>query len=92
MSKTVLLFLGLLVLALTVDYCQVNQPNTKLFMQKDESRLLNLNTYLTGYDLTFETDTPDVAKIYSYYEYAESKNINLKGSTFSTQITHLSKA
>jgi hypothetical protein len=92
MSRTVLFLLGLLVLALTVDYCQVNLPHTKLFMQKDESRLLNLNTYLTGYDLSFETDSPDIAKIYSSYEYAESKDINLRGITFLTKITHLSKA
>lgn len=91
MSRTVLLFLGLLVFTLAVDYCQVNQPHTKLFMQKDESRILNLNTYLTGYDLTFDTDTPEIAKIYSSYEYAESKNINLRGSTFFTKITHSQK-
>lgn len=89
MTKTALLFFGLLVAVLTVDYCEVSQARAKLFIQKDESRLLNLNSYLKGYDLTFDTDSPDVAKIYSSYEYADTQNINLRGTTVITQITLL---
>lgn len=92
MSKTALLFMALLMLALSVDYCQVSQPRSKLFMQKDESRLVNLNAYLKGYDLTFDTDSPDVAKIYSSYEFADTQNINLRGNPANTQITLLSEA
>ena len=86
MSRTALLLFGLIVFVFAVDYCEVSQASSKLFIQKDEFRLINLTSYIKGYDLTFGTDSPDVAKIYSSYEFADTETIGLKGSFLIIQV------
>jgi len=40
---------------------------------------------MKGYDLTFTTDSPDIAKIYSSYEFTDTKNMGL----YSTVLVYL---
>ena len=58
MSRTVLILLGLLVLATAVDYCEVIRNHENIFIEENETRLLNLHSYVRGFDLAFETDNP----------------------------------
>lgn len=62
----ILLIIGLLVTAFAIDYCEVDQASSRIFIQPDETRLLNLNDYLKGSALTFEADQPDIT-IYDSY-------------------------
>ena len=60
MIRTTLLF-GIIVLVLSVDYCEISKNQSKLFIQKDEVRLVNLKSYIKGFDLTFTSDNPEIA-------------------------------
>lgn len=75
----VLLIVGLLAMTLAIDYCEVDQDTAKIFIQKDEVRLLNLNSYLKGFDLSFEADNPNTT-IYSSYEASADQPLDFKGT------------
>jgi len=62
MSRTVLILLGLLVLASAIDYCEITQDSAKVFIETDEIRRLDLSNYVKGFDLTFQADN-EIASI-----------------------------
>ena len=72
--------LCLCVVILSVDFCEVNEDQLNLFITKDETRRLNLNSLIKGFDLTFDSDSPQ-AKIYSAYEVSVNRDLNLKGNS-----------
>lgn len=61
------LLLTLVAVALSVDYCEVSSDTARIFIQGNETRLLDLNSYVRGYDLSFTADSP-AAQIHSSYE------------------------
>lgn len=77
MLKQVLI-LCLCTLILSVDYCEVSQDSSQVFVMENETRLLNLNAFIKGFDLTFDSDSPQ-AKVYSSYEVSVSRDLSLKG-------------
>ena len=77
MTRTLLILFGLLVVTLQVDYCEISRNNEKVFIQENETRLLNLHSYVRGFDLSFETDNPS-AKIYEACEVAATKSMGTK--------------
>jgi hypothetical protein len=80
MFRTVLILCGLLAFASTADYCEVLKDKAELFLTEDETRVLNLNTYVKGFDLHFETDNP-IATIYSAYEAVSTRGMGSKGTS-----------
>lgn len=47
------LLLSLLLVAFSVDYCELSHDTARIFIQANETRLLDLNSYVRGYDLRF---------------------------------------
>ena len=80
MGKTVLMLLGLLVLAAAVDYCEVTNGQPTIYIQDAETRLLDLTSYVQGYDLDF-TSTSQQAEIYNSYQIVSSHPMGSKGNS-----------
>jgi hypothetical protein len=78
MSRTVLVLLGLLVLASAIDYCEISQDSAKVYIETGEIRRLDLSNYVKGFDLTFKADNP-VATIDQAYEVHATKDMGSKG-------------
>lgn len=77
----VALVLLLLIAVRSTDYCETLFGDTNFYATPEETRILQLNSYIKGYDLEFTLDDQTKAKLYSSFAVADKQDLGLKGKT-----------
>lgn len=76
-----LLILSLVICGLAaVDYCELTTPKPKLFISPKEVRFINLNSFIQGYDLTYNVSDVAIAAILPAYSVISKQELVFGGN------------
>jgi hypothetical protein len=74
------LLVALIVVVLSVDYCEQTADKVSYFVTPQETRLFPLSSVIKGYDLEITVDDASSARLFTSFSIADKQNLNLQGT------------
>lgn len=74
-SKLVLLFTVLTISAMSLNYCEVEDPVVQLYIFQNETQQLPLYKYIRGFNLDFNTSDENIIEIIEPYKVVDNGSL-----------------